>query len=37
MLYKSYLIEENINNLNKELFLFFGENIGLKEEIKKKN
>ena len=36
MLYKSYLIEENINNLNKELFLFFGENIGLKEEIKKK-
>ena len=36
MIYKSYLIEENINLINKNLFLFYGENLGLKEELKKK-
>jgi DNA polymerase III subunit delta len=36
MIYKSYLIENNINNLDNRIFLFFGENIGLKEELKKK-
>jgi len=36
MLYKSYLIEENINSIDKKLFLFYGENTGLKEEFKKK-
>ena len=35
MIYKSYLIEENINLINKNLFLFYGENLGLKEELKK--
>ena len=35
MLYKSYLIEQNINNLDKNLFLFYGENIGLKNDFKK--
>jgi DNA polymerase-3 subunit delta len=35
MLYKSYLIEQNINNLDKSLFLFYGENIGLKNDFKK--
>ena len=36
MLYKSYLIEQNIKILNKNFILFFGENLGLKNEIKKK-
>ncbi|MDC0937485.1 hypothetical protein OAR56_00615 [Pelagibacteraceae bacterium] len=37
MLYKSYLIENDIELLNKEnSFLFFGENYGLKNEIKDK-
>ena len=35
MLYKSYLIEQNISNLDKNLFLFYGENIGLKNDFKK--
>ena len=41
MLYKSYLIEQNIKNFNKNINLFFGENLGLinhfKKEIKKDN
>ena len=36
MIYKSYLIEQNINLLNKNLFLFYGENLGLKNELKDK-
>jgi len=36
MLYKSYLIEQNINGLDKNLFLFYGENLGLKNDFKKK-
>jgi len=36
MIYKSYLIEQNINLLDKNLFLFYGENLGLKNEIKDK-
>ena len=36
MLYKSYLIEQNIKILNKNFILFFGENMGLKNELKKK-
>ena len=36
MIYKTYIIEENINLINKKFFLFFGENIGLKIELKKK-
>ena len=36
MIYKSYLIEDSIKSLDEKMFLFFGENIGLKEELKKK-
>ena len=36
MIYKSYLIEQNINLLDKNLFLFYGENLGLKNEFKDK-
>ena len=35
MIYKSYLIEKNIN-IDKKLFLFFGENLGLINDFKKK-
>ena len=35
MIYKSYLIENNINNIDKNLILFYGENLGLKNEFKK--
>ena len=34
MIYKSYLIEKNIKSLNKNLNLFYGENLGLKNEFK---
>ena len=34
MLYKSYLIEQNFNNLKNNITLFYGENIGLKREFK---
>ena len=33
---KSYVIEQNISKLNKNINLFFGENLGLKSELKKK-
>ena len=36
MIYKNYLIETNINNLKENIFLFYGENFGFKEEIKNK-
>jgi len=36
MIYKSYLIEQNINLLDKNLFLFYGVNLGLKNELKDK-
>ena len=36
MIYKSYQIEQNIFNLDKNLFLFYGENFGLQEDIKNK-
>ena len=36
MIYKSYLIEQNIGLLDKNLFLFYGENLGLKNELKDK-
>jgi len=36
MIFKSYLIEKN-NNLNeKNILLFYGENVGLKNEFKNK-
>ena len=36
MIYKSYLIEQNINILNENFYLFFGENLGLKNELRNK-
>ena len=36
MQYKSYLIEEGLDKIQKNNFLFYGENIGLKDEFKKK-
>jgi len=36
MIYKSYLIEQNLEAINKnKIFLFYGENEGLKEDFKK--
>ncbi len=36
MIYKSYIIEQKINNLDKNIFLFYGENLGLKNEFRNK-
>lgn len=36
MIYKSYLIEENFGILKNNLVLFYGENLGLIQELKKK-
>ena len=36
MQFKSYLIEEDLDKVQKNNFLFYGENIGLKDEFKKK-
>ena len=35
MLYKSYLIENNIRNLKEKISLFYGENVGLRNDFKK--
>ena len=35
MQYKSYLVEQNIEILNEDLILFYGENLGLKNDLKK--
>ena len=35
MLYKSYFIENNINNLKEKISLFYGENLGLRNDFKK--
>ena len=36
MIYKSYLLEQNIELIKNNIFLFYGENDGLKNEFKKK-
>ena len=36
MIYKSYLVEQDFNSLNKNFILFYGENLGLKNDFKKK-
>ena len=33
MIYKSYVVEQNIKLLNKSATLFYGENLGLKKEF----
>ena len=35
MLYKSYLIENNFGNLKEKISLFYGENLGLKNDFKR--
>ena len=36
MIYKSYFLENNINSLNEKITLFYGENLGLKNDLKGK-
>ena len=36
MIYKSYLIEKNINSLKENLVLFYGENFGIKKDFREK-
>ena len=36
MIYKSYLIEKNINSLKENLVLFYGENLGIKKDFREK-
>ena len=36
MIHKSYLVEENLNLLAKNIVLFYGENLGLINEFKEK-
>ena len=35
MIFKSYLVEENIEVLKNNFTLFYGENLGLQDDIKK--
>ena len=35
MIYKCYELEQNINLIKEPIFLFYGENEGLKSELKK--
>ena len=35
MIFKSYLIEQEINKLNKKINLIYGENLGLINELKR--
>ena len=36
MQYKSYLVEQNFNLLKERFVLFYGDNLGLKQDFKKK-
>ena len=36
MIYKSYILEQNINSLKEKIALFYGENLGLKNDLKTK-
>ena len=36
MIHKSYLVEEKIGSINGNIFLFYGENLGLKNDFRKK-
>ena len=35
MIYKSYLLEKDLENFKNDFMLFYGENLGLKDEFKK--
>ena len=36
MNYKSYIVEKDLNSLRNRIVLFYGENLGLKNDFKKK-
>ena len=36
MIHKSYLVEEKISSIKGNIFLFYGENLGLKNDLRKK-
>ena len=36
MILKSYLVEKDINLVNRNIVLLYGENFGLKDDLKKK-
>ena len=36
MIYKSYLIEKNINSIKENVILFYGENYGAKKDFREK-
>ena len=36
MIYKSYLVEQNFETIKEKLILFYGENLGLKNDLKNK-
>ena len=36
MIYKSYSVEENISSISEKIFLFYGENLGLQNDLKNK-
>ena len=36
MIYKSYSVEENISSISGKIFLFYGENLGLQNDLKNK-
>ena len=36
MIHKSYTLEEDLSSINENIFLFYGENLGLKNDLKNK-
>ena len=36
MIYKSYILEQNVNSINEKITLFYGVNLGLKNDLKAK-
>ena len=36
MIHKSYLVEEKMSSINGNIFLFYGENLGLKSDLRNK-
>ena len=36
MIYKSYILEKNINSIDEKITLFYGVNLGLKSDLKAK-
>ena len=36
MIYKSYILEQNVNSIKEKIALFYGVNLGLKNDLKAK-